>query len=183
MSDQWKNTTGDAAQKVEAGEGPRSPCVFDFGPKHPEHEHIEHQMPDAAMQKHIGEHLVDVVGELFIKQVWGKRKQQRESDPCQLLDQEDGSIGNEHYLDERGNRTGTDSQPTTPGMPVATIKSHCSNLSAVPQCLFTTPERSISLIPHHRNHQYSHYSSVFLPPEDRSSDSFTFLLQTAGKSW
>lgn len=61
LHDHVENTGANASEKVIAQEAACTPDGFDFAAKHPEHQHIEKEMPDAGdvMEEKVGERLPD----------------------------------------------------------------------------------------------------------------------------
>src|SRR5579872_383590 len=59
LNDNVDHARADAAQEIINIESPLSPCALHVAPKHPQHEHVDEDVPDALMQKKIGKRLPD----------------------------------------------------------------------------------------------------------------------------
>src|SRR5262249_28624887 len=57
IRDHNANSSADSTEKVESQKTPGSPRLFQFSAEHPEREHVEQNMPDAAVKKHVGDQL------------------------------------------------------------------------------------------------------------------------------
>jgi len=109
VHDDVEKASADASKKVVAEKARASPNEFDFAAKHPEHEHVEQDVPDVrdVVEKKIGEGLPDAKAGKNSGRNEAEQLDQRfvASSPSivvsECFEDEDGEIGDKEKLHTR----------------------------------------------------------------------------------